>query len=561
MKKAVSILITVCIILCAVPSFYASDIITGKSGDNITYTFSFDTGVFTVTGTGAMYDYAQYWDPPYHWSIQNKRAVKKVVIGEGITRIGSNSFSGFQYAESIQLPESLTEIGENALGSFSRVKSLTLPKNLKRIEYRALCGFSSITSLVLPDSLTYIGENAFEFCSEMTSINIPKNVETIGACLFKDCYQLKNVTVSPENKYFTSDGSCLYRGNELVCLYGNDTQYNMPANITSIYKKAFFRKEALKSVTIAEGITEIPDECFDCCYNLTSVKLPSTLEKIGTGAFSLCEKLETIVIPDSVTTIGKSAFNCCSALNNVDIPASVKRLESGTFSGCSNLYNFTLHEGLEYADAAFWGLPIEEFVMPNSLTGGSVLSGCDKLKRIVFSKKMTEIPDGMLESCNALESIEIPRHITSIGSAFCYCDALKYAVIPETVEHIDPGAFWSCSKFSDVYYYGTEKQWAKLTEPDEYNQTNGTLLAAKVHFLRTRMQDGKIMFTPNDLPNGCTVLFVFERGGKIESIKKAVNNGETIYLDKPESCDSGRVLFLDNEKNIMPICEQEQMRF
>ena len=118
----------------------------------------------------------------------------------------------------------------------------------------------------------------------MTSINIPKNVETIGACLFKDCDQLKNVTVSPENKYFISDGSCLYRGNELVCLYGNDTQYNMPANITSIYKKAFFRKKALKSVTVAEGITEIPDECFDCCYNLTSVKLPSTIEKIASPA-------------------------------------------------------------------------------------------------------------------------------------------------------------------------------------------------------------------------------------------------------------------------------------
>lgn len=64
----------------------------------------------------------------------------------------------------------------------------------------------------------------------------------------------------------------------------------------------------MKSITIPDNVTEIPNSCFLDCDNLTSVKIPTTVSSIEGGAFS-CKNLQSITIPASVTVIGKWAFN------------------------------------------------------------------------------------------------------------------------------------------------------------------------------------------------------------------------------------------------------------
>ena len=71
---------------------------------------------------------------------------------------------------------------------------------------------------------------------------------------------------------------------------------------------------------IPEWETEIKEEAFRRCEELTSVPIPESVTKIGKLAFSGCSSLTSISIPPSVTKIGNRAFSDCTSLTEVRIP-------------------------------------------------------------------------------------------------------------------------------------------------------------------------------------------------------------------------------------------------
>ena len=96
-----------------------------KCGTNIHWEIS--EGVLTLTGTGSMYDYENVAVP---W-VNEISSIRKVVVGEGITYLGSYSLSGLVSVENIELPYSLEEIGEMAFdgsafySEFNNTESVT----------------------------------------------------------------------------------------------------------------------------------------------------------------------------------------------------------------------------------------------------------------------------------------------------------------------------------------------------------------------------------------------------------------------------------------------------
>ena len=130
MKQLYLLLITLLVSLSA----YAEK--SGTCGANLQWKLT-DEGVLTITGTGEMQDWNRSKPSPWHAD----KSVKQVIIGNGVTTIGSSAFSDCD----------------------------------------------SLTSVTIPNSVTTIGSGAFEFCFSLTSLTIPNSVTTIGSGAFVDC--------------------------------------------------------------------------------------------------------------------------------------------------------------------------------------------------------------------------------------------------------------------------------------------------------------------------------------------------------------------------------------
>lgn len=103
----------------------------------------------------------------------------------------------------------------------------------------------------------------------------------------------------------------------------------------SIPEKAVYKGSSLK-------VTQIGDEAFSGCKQITSIKFPMSLKSIGKSAFKACENLTRVSIPNNVSSIGAYAFHRCFALTEVYLGSRLQRLDGSAFLACSNLKNIVV---------------------------------------------------------------------------------------------------------------------------------------------------------------------------------------------------------------------------
>jgi len=204
--------------------------------------------------------YDAFVDPLVGFSRVDRR-ITRIIIPEGVTKIGSQAFRALNSLVSITLPSTLIEIGSSAFAD--------LPL---------------LTSIELPAGLRVIGSNAFSRCILLTSISLPSGLTEIGANAF--------------------EGSAL-------SVFPNP----WPVGVTTIQAR-MFENTNLTSVVIPEGITFIGSSAFARCRSLTRITLPSTINTIDTNAFAN-SSITSIEIPETVTSIryGYGAFQYLSRLN------------------------------------------------------------------------------------------------------------------------------------------------------------------------------------------------------------------------------------------------------
>ncbi|MBO5756590.1 MAG: leucine-rich repeat domain-containing protein [Clostridia bacterium] len=244
---------------------------------------------------------------------------------------------------------------------------------------------------------------------------VPDNV-TVLETTAPDVIEPEPENISSQGLKFKSNGNGTCKVSGIgTC---TDTNIVIPSvspdgdRVTSIGDDAFYGCSRLKSIVIPDGVTSISDSAFQYCDNLTSVVIPDSVTSIGDSAFYDCSRLTSIVIPDGVTSIGDKVFTGCSRLTSIVIPDGV------TSIGVSEFYS------------------------------------CKSLASIVIPEGVTIIDDFAFSGCSGLTSIVIPDSVTSIGNE----------------------AFWNCDSLTDVYYTGTEQEWAAITI-GEYNRglTNATI--------------------------------------------------------------------------------------
>jgi hypothetical protein len=131
----------------------------GTSGTVGPLSWSYDNGVLTISGTGAMPDYSYTSYAPWY---NYRSSITTINIEDGVTTIGNSAFYNCSSLNSVSIGSSVTTIGNYAFNGCSSLASITIGSSVTTIGYYAFSGCSSLTNVtVLRTSPPPIDNNTF----------------------------------------------------------------------------------------------------------------------------------------------------------------------------------------------------------------------------------------------------------------------------------------------------------------------------------------------------------------------------------------------------------------
>ena len=464
----------------------------------------------------------------------------EIIVPDGVISIGNGAFLQNSGAKRVVLPPSTVYIGHGALRDCSALTSVSLPDSMSnRLFLDMFEGCTNLKSVDIPDGITDIYEGDLASCPNWTDIyydnwgrvwnrvvsNVRDSIPDRMNVHFKDNIYDSGSCGENVTWTLTADGTLTISGTGAMTDYTYDSR-----------SPWYSCRTYIKRVVMQQGVTSIGDHAFWDCSGLTSVTIPDGVTSIGGDAFSGCAALTSVTIPGSVTNVGQDEFYNCSSLTdiyyggygtdwqklNVSIPTSAtvhfkdniygkgdcginvtwELTGDGTLiiSGTGRIGNYShdnnapwyscrayikrvvIQQGVRaIGDYAFYYCEnLTSVTIPDSVTsiGGSAFSGCSGLTSVTIPSSVTSIGWSAFENCTALTFMTIPESVTYIsGEVFSNCIRLAKVTIPKSVTSIGKNAFYYCESIADVYYDGTEEDWAKIS----ISEGNEDLLAAALH--------------------------------------------------------------------------------
>ena len=283
----------------AILSSFATAATSGDFGENNCLHWEVSTGVLsgktlTISGTGVMPDFnfpegnlAPWWNYEALGMLTSfgnfklEGELKKVVIKDGVTNVGSYALFCLPAATQVTLPDSVTRIGRYGIAMCSKLTGMSIPKGVTEIGDFGLAG-DGLTAVTLPDGLQSLGRGAFDACTSLTNTTLPAAITAVPGKCFADCTKLLNVKYAGT---VTAIGDLAFESCKSL------VTAPIPATVTELGASAFNGCVALTDVTLPAGVTAIPDGCFQGCTALADMKLPGTVTSVGHNAFTGCTAL------------------------------------------------------------------------------------------------------------------------------------------------------------------------------------------------------------------------------------------------------------------------------
>ena len=257
----------------------------------------------------------------------------EIEIPASVTSLGRYAFSNCEKLAEVKLKANVTSIPEYCFDRCYALSKIELPATVEKLEYEAFseCSltdftpFENVTSfgtrafdycdfteVKLSDKVTEMSTEVFAHCESLTSVEFLCNLSSVPNSTFSGCSNLSSVTLA---------SSIVSVGNYSFSECGLLTDYAPFTNLTNIGSYAFHQC-GFTDLNIPEGVTKLENAAFSN-LPIQTLTLPSTLTEISDNVFNACHNLTTITVPTSVTTVGGSFFDNCTGLTSVFWNAAV----------------------------------------------------------------------------------------------------------------------------------------------------------------------------------------------------------------------------------------------
>lgn len=233
----------------------------------------------------------------------------------------------------ITVPDSVKDIGFEAFFWCSATQ-IDLGKGVESIGGQAFygCRFETIN---LPNSLKELDTECFQDCDNLKELVIPENVSYIGGGLAGGSAKLTKITVSANNKYYTSVNGVVFSRDrkQLVSFPGVIAEYTVPSGTEEILPVAGW-DVGLKRITLTNTLKKIWCRAFENCQFKT-ITLPGGIELLDFGVLAYSNNLQQVILQEGVKYVGRSdhssPFEGSRNLTSLFIPNSVTEIAEAVF--------------------------------------------------------------------------------------------------------------------------------------------------------------------------------------------------------------------------------------
>lgn len=416
-------------------------------------------------------------------------SVTKVIIPEGIKRIGAYAFANMTALEEIVLPSTLEAIDYGAFYNCTSLQKITFSSvnNLKiinqsafencdlqkTVDLSAACmispyafaGNQNMEGIITSDNLLSIGSYAFAGCKKLTDITVTAPKVKYGAYAFTACESLTdfyvNASVLPEGMFYQCTGL---------------EKVTVGPNVNAIGEFAF-RESQVSAIEIVEGNTAFKTGTAPYVLSADGATLAAvapavegayTVENlngaavtaIGNGAFSHNQKITSVTLP-TVTTLGSYAFGSSKGLKEVSLGKLTTIGEYAFFEAPITAVP-ELAENASIGKYAFSFTDLVEVVIPDgTVIAEAVYSECRKLESVIIGNNVT-IGEYAF-SMNTDNAFSIERTDNEDGERnyyYAFASALKHLTIGENAV-IGENAF-SCAASLEAVDLGENAEIGKM---------------------------------------------------------------------------------------------------
>lgn len=257
-------------------------------------------------------------------------AMTEAVIGDCVSTVAMNSFSGFTSLSSVTISDNVTTLANQVFKDCISLCEVKLPSRINKILSSTFENCTSLKNIDIPSGVTMIG--GFENCTSLENITLPNALSEIYGEAFKGCTSLKNISIPSginrigDVSFYGCSGlqSIIVNATtppELGSARAFDNTNNCPIYVPCESIDTYKAASGWSTYASRIQCVEPPfDGKWKATYSDSSIL---SAECDSTSAISRNEitlsNLVEVEIGDCVTSIGIYAFSNCSRLPSVTI--------------------------------------------------------------------------------------------------------------------------------------------------------------------------------------------------------------------------------------------------